>query len=219
MFLHGYLSSKESFYYQTEYLSKFYRTIAIDITGFGQSKNLPYPYSLNDYVIDVLCVLDSLNVKKCHIVAHSFGGRIAIKLVNIDKNRVDKLVLTGCAGLKPKRKLSYYLKVYSYKVLKPFLSQKLKNKFGSSEFKSLDNLLKQSYIKIVNEHLDELSKLIKNQTLIIFGENDKETPIYMAKKLNKNIKNSNLYVIKESGHFSFSDKPIEFNVLVKEFLS
>lgn len=218
MFLHGYLSSKESFNFQTEYLSKFYRTIAIDITGFGKSKKLTRPYSLNDYVLDILCVLDALAIRKCHIIAHSFGGRIAIKLVNFDKNRVDKLVLTGCAGLKPKRKLSYFIKVYGYKILKPFLSQKARNKFGSEEYKSLDSLQKQSYVKIVNEHLDEFSKLIKNETLLIFGENDKETPIYMAKKLKENVKNSNLYIVKDSGHFCFVEKPLEFNVLVKEFL-
>ena len=78
--------------------------------------------------------------------------------------------------------------------------------------------MKKSYIKIVNEHLNDDYKKIKNQTLVIFGENDCETPLYMAKKINKFVKNSRLVVIKNAGHFAFIDKPSLFNSLVIEFL-
>ena len=94
---------------------------------------------------------------------------------------------------------------------------KLKN-FGSKEYKSLSEIQKQSFVKIVNEHLDDLLKYVDNKTLIIFGNKDKATPIYMAKKLNKNIKNSSLVILKDCSHFAFVDKPREFNLLVKEFL-
>ena len=61
-------------------------------------------------------------------------------------------------------------------------------------------------------------KLIKNKVLIIFGSNDRETPLYMARKLNKNIKNSSVYIMSGCGHFCFIDNPYYFNALVKEFL-
>ena len=41
---------------------------------------------------------------------------------------------------------------------------------------------------------------------------------YMAKRLNKGIKNSHLKVIKGAGHFCFIDKPYAFNLLAGEFL-
>ena len=116
VFLHGFMSSKESFYYQTEFLSKRYKTVAIDITGFGKSKKLPYPYSLDDYVRDVKNAITSLGIKKYHLIAHSFGVRIGIRLARFD-DRVDKFIIIGGAGLKPKRKASYYLKVYKYPLL------------------------------------------------------------------------------------------------------
>ena len=40
LFLHGYLSNKESFSAQIAYFSRFYRVIAIDFLGFGQSQPL-----------------------------------------------------------------------------------------------------------------------------------------------------------------------------------
>ncbi|MBO7186836.1 MAG: alpha/beta hydrolase [Clostridia bacterium] len=215
--MHGYLSNKESFYYQTEYFSSFRRVIAVDITGFGKSKSLPFAYSIKDYAKDIIKVLRELGVDKYDLIAHSFGGRIGVKLISLGE-KIDKLVLTGSAGLKPKRSLKYYFKVYGYKAIKPFLTKKARLKFGSSELKMLSGNMRSSYYKVVNEHLDSEVKNIKNQTLLVFGENDKETPLYMAKKFNKYIVNSHLYVIKNAGHFCFNEKDREFNTIVNEFL-
>lgn len=133
-------------------------------------------------------------------------------------DRLDKLILTGSAGLKPKRGIGYYIKVYLYKLLKKILPKKLLKGFGSKEYRSLSGVMKESYLKIVNTHQDgEVSK-IKNQTYLIYGSKDKSTPLYIAKKLNKLIKNSKLTVIDGAGHFAFIDTPLLFNVYLKEFL-
>ena len=78
--------------------------------------------------------------------------------------------------------------------------------------------MQKSFIKIVNEHLDDRLCLIKNPTLIIHGEEDLETPLYMAKRLNRKIEGSKLTVVKGCGHFVFLDQPVTFNFIVKEFL-
>jgi pimeloyl-ACP methyl ester carboxylesterase len=212
------MSQKESFVYQTEYLSKFYRVIAPDLTGFGSSPKMTFPYAVDDYVNDVIRLIDQLSINSYHIIAHSFGGRITAKLLQKD-SRCKKVILTGSAGLKPRRKPSYYIKVYLYKFLKKFVSEKRLSGFGSREYKALSSLEKQSYVKVVSENLYDYYSKITNQTLIIFGESDLETPLYMAETLNKIIKNSTLWIIKGAGHFCFIDKPAEFNLIVKEFLA
>jgi pimeloyl-ACP methyl ester carboxylesterase len=53
---------------------------------------------------------------------------------------------------------------------------------------------------------------------LIFGENDKDTPLYMAKRFNSGIKNSKLVILKDAGHFAFVDKSIKFNLEMREFL-
>ena len=78
--------------------------------------------------------------------------------------------------------------------------------------------MKESFIKIVNEHLDYTLSGIYNQTLIVNGEKDRETPLYMAKRLNSGIKNSKLVIIEKAGHFSFIDNPERFNMEVRDFL-
>ena len=76
----------------------------------------------------------------------------------------------------------------------------------------------ESFIKIVNEHLDGMLANIINPVLIINGERDKQTPLYTARKLNREIPNSQLVVLKDCGHFCFIDKKTKFNTEVKEFL-
>jgi pimeloyl-ACP methyl ester carboxylesterase len=77
--------------------------------------------------------------------------------------------------------------------------------------------MKQTFIKVVNEHLDYLLGDITVPTLILWGKSDKETPIYMAKKFHKNLKNSTLYIF-EGGHYSYVDSYIETCLKMEEFL-
>jgi len=191
---------------------------APDLKGFGTNTGMEYPYSLDDYIEQVNDFKYKHGIVKPHVIAHSFGGRIALKATANDNAFCDKLVLTGCAGLKPKTTIKKRVKNATFNLLKKFINKDKLLRFYSKDYLALDKVMKESFIKIVNEHLDGYLDKIKNQTLIIFGDRDKETPLYMARALNKGIENSTLIVFKGAGHFCFIDKPINFNMEVKEFL-
>jgi pimeloyl-ACP methyl ester carboxylesterase len=78
--------------------------------------------------------------------------------------------------------------------------------------------MKQSFKYIVNEYLNGIASKIKNETLILSGKNDRETPPYSQKKLCKLISNSSLIFIENAGHFSFVNNPNFFNSKAFEFL-
>ena len=216
--MHGYLSSGQSFAYQTKFFSRDFEVFAPDLKGFGQNNDMIEPYSLDDYIQEVGEFIYKKRIINPYIVAHSFGGRIAIKGVATNKIQAKKLVLTGSAGLKPKNSIKKICKKTCFNLLKNFVSKKRLEKFYSKDYLALDDIMKQSFIKIVNEHLDGYLDKIDVPTLIINGSLDKETPLYMAKKLNKNIKNSQMIIFNGCGHFCFIDKPNKFNMEVKEFL-
>ncbi len=218
VFLHGYLADKRCFYNQITYFERDFEVFAPDFKGFGENKNMRYPYSLDDYVEDIVEYFYAKGIRRPSVIAHSFGGRVAIKLASSRENFFDKLVLTGCAGLKPRKSLKKRVKNSIFKLLKPFLPKEKLARFYSSDYLSLSPIMRRSFIKIVNEHLDNRLRLIKNSTLIVHGERDYETPLYMAKRLNRGIKNSRLIVVKEAGHFVFLDKPNTFNMEVGKFL-
>ena len=218
LFLHGYLSCGNSFYYQTEYFKGLFNVHAPDLTGFGNNAYMPYPYSLDDYVESVYKYIKDNCIERPHVIAHSFGARIVIKAVAKYPDLFDKIVITGGAGLKPKFSFRKWARKTTFKVLKIFLPKSKLQRFYSKDYLSLSPVMKQSFIKIVNEHLDGYACSIKNQVLLIYGKNDKETPVYMAKRLNGLIKNSKLTIYKNAGHFAFIDCPYKFNMEVREFL-
>ena len=218
MFLHGYLATGNSFIHQIRYFSRFFDTFAPDLKGFGDNFEMPYPYALDDYINDIKEYMYKNSIVRPSVIAHSFGGRIAIKCAAENERFFNKLVLTGAAGLKPKKTIKKTLKKATFNILKRFISKEKLYMFYSDDYNALSPIMKESFKKIVSEYLDEQAKKIKNDTLIIFGENDTETPIYMAKKLNKAIQNSKLKIFSGAGHFCFIDKPLTFNTEVMEFL-
>lgn len=215
LFLHGYMSKKESFYYQTKYLSGFYRIIAPDMPGFGCAEELTSDWGVSEYAEWVENLLKSLNIEKVDILAHSFGARVAIKLYNRGNIKIGKMLFTGGAGMKPKRSLKYYYRIYKYKYYKK--RGKNTDKFGSEEYRSLSPVMKKSYVKIVNEHLEKEAEKIDCPVLLVYGSSDSATPLYMAKRMRRLIKNSQLYIMQNADHFCFCKRPEEFNVLAYSF--
>lgn len=217
LFLHGYMSSKESFSSQIEYFSKFYKVTALDFLGFGKSGALTAPFSVGDYAVWTKKVIQDLRLERPSVIAHSFGCRVALKMAESDGQVFDKIILTGPAGVILKRGLKYKLKVKTYRFVKKFAPKFAERKFGSAEYRALSPLMKESYKKIVNEDLLGVASRVENPVLIIEGKQDKTTPIAEARAYLNVLPNGKLKLI-DGGHFAFLEHPLAFNLLVEEFL-
>ena len=217
VFLHGYLSNKESFAAQVSYFSRFYRVTTVDFLGFGQSQTLTQPFSVGDYAEWLDGVLEALNVKNAHLVAHSFGCRVAVKLLSQNTGRFDKIVLTGPAGVILNRGFCYHLKVKAYKLCKRIAPRLAERRFGSKEYRSLSPVMKESYKKIVNEDLRKCAGQVRNEVLIVQGKRDTVTTEKEAQAYLRAFPNARLVHI-DGGHFAFAETPISFCLQVEEFL-
>lgn len=217
MFLHGYLSSKESFYPQINYFSRHFRVTAPDLPGFGGSELIPAAWSVGEYADWLEGFLKERGIVFPHVIAHSFGGRVAIKC--LARGLIDRAVLTGCAGIVRRRTLSYHLKVKSYRLVRKFAPRFAEAKFGSAEYRSLSPLMRESYKKIVNEDLREEAKRIARPVLYLNGERDRETPLSSVKILHECTAGSQLAVLKGCGHFAHLEEPLLFDLAAEEFLN
>lgn len=223
LLLHGWGGSLDSFKGVENYLvDNGFSIINLDFPGFGYSELPPENFELIDYMFLVKEICNAENIEKVSIIGHSFGGRIAILLAS-ETELVDKLVLVDSAGLKPKFSLLKWLKVRKFKFFK-WCNKHLKTKFdltkyGSEDYKAMPPKLKQVFNRIVNTNLKKNLYNIKAPTLLVWGDKDKSTPLYMAKKMKKIIKDSGLIVYKGCGHFSYIEKFNEFCLVIKEFLS
>ena len=216
VFFHGYLSSKESFTAQIEYFSRFYRVTAFDFLGFGQSAPLNEAFSVSDYAEWTKALLDALKIERPHVVAHSFGCRVAVKMAKGDGQVFDKMLLTGPAGVILKRGFGYKLKVKAYRLVKKFAPNYAEKHFGSREYRSLSPLMKESYKKIVNEDLRGDAAEIENEVLLVEGERDTTTPPEEAEAYLSVLQRGKMKRM-EGGHFAFAEYPVSFNLIAEEF--
>lgn len=217
VFLHGYLSSKESFYHQIEYFKQFYRVTAFDFWGMGKSPGLDTPWTVDDYASHTRVFLREAGVRRGYLIAHSFGGRVALKLLSEREPMFERALLTGCAGLLPKRGARYALRVKSYRLLRRIAPKLAEKKCGSAEYRSLSPVMRESFKKIVNEDLAPCAEKVGVPVLYVFGDRDTATPPYMAEKLHGLTRGSGLVYLKGCTHFCFCEKPGEFNAVAREF--
>jgi len=218
VFLHGWGGNLDSFsYFVGKIASSGCRTLNIAFAGHGESDSPDGAWGIADYCKPLLDLLNTLEINKISIVGHSFGGRAGIWLSANYPDLVDKLILVDSAGLKPRRGLRYKYKVWKYKRAKT--RGKDTSKYGSADYKALPANIKDSFVKIVNEDLTSLLPKIKASTLIVWGTRDKDTPMYMAKKMLKEINGSGFAKLDGAGHWGYAERPGEFMAILKSFLA
>ena len=224
--LHGWGQNIESFRPTIDFLKDNFRVWAIDLPGFGESQEPSYGFNIYEYENILSEFIKQNNIKNPTLVGHSFGGRIAIIYASRDNN-INKLILTGAAGIKPRRSIFYQYKVLHYKFMKllcktPFYFQfkdDLISTSGSADYKSASPVMKSTLIKVVNEDLTYLLKQIQTKTLLYWGENDDATPIKDGEIMNRLIMNSDLVIIENAGHYAYLENNADFNEKIKAFLA
>lgn len=198
-----------------------YYIIVLDFIGFGKSDMPLSPLTLEDYVSEVNQLVKYLHLKDYYILGHSFGGRVAIKYNYYYDIR--GLILVDSAGirhspLKLKYKIySYKLKKQLYKVFNKAKYQKLITESGSSDYKALSNVMKQTMTKVIKVDLKKYCAS-PTYTLIIWGINDLETKICDGYKYFELFSNSRLIQFYHSGHFPFIEEEHKFIRVVNEVI-
>lgn len=186
----------------------------VDFNGFGSTPEPTRPYSVGDYAGEVLSVLESENVDNAIIVGHSFGGRVAMEIAAKFPDVVKGLVLVDSAGIKPRRRLSYFIKISLHKILRKLGFKGLK---GSKDYRALSLIMKETFKKVVGYDQTYLLSDIDVPTAIFWGKEDNETPLYMAKKLEKGIKDSSLFLL-DGGHYAYVDDLNRFVSILSAFI-
>lgn len=190
--------------------------LMVDFPPFGKSDKSILDWNIFTYAGMLMSLCEHLSIEKADFLGHSFGGRIAIIISAVKRSLVRSLVLVDSAGMKPRRKIRYYFRLFSFKIRR-YLHLKTSG-YGSKDYMALSPEMQQTFKSIVGTYLEVYAKKIFVPTLIVWGKKDKETPLYMAKRLNRLIKDSRLEIIDNGGHFSFLDCPLEFFSIVYQFL-
>lgn len=220
--LHGWGRSLGALRPLGELLANSCRVVLLDLPGFGlsplpaEASNEGGGWGTYEYSERVKRFLDQSGINSCILIGHSFGGRISVQLASRYPELTDGLVLIGSHGLKRKRAPIGVLRLKAIRFLGT-LSKKIDGatgtrlfahyfapRFGSADYKAAGDLRK-TLVKTVNEDLSQEAARIKAPTLLLWGENDEQTPLDLAHSFHSLIVDSELHAFPHKGHEPFSD--------------
>ena len=226
--LHGWGASRELFAPVAAALPGW-RSLIPDLPGFGGTPPPPQAWSVEDYARWVLALLDRCGIERTPVVGHSFGGRVAIKLATIAPARVERLILTASAGIRPRQTLGGRLRVRTYKLLRGvekagFVPQALRDsararadRRGSEDYRNSSGSMRGTFVRVVNEDLRPLLSGISCPTLLVWGDRDTETPIADARLMEAEIPDAGLVVFAGRGHYAYIEEASRFASIVDVF--
>ena len=232
--VHGFLGSSDMWSPQVDFFKNDFRVIAPALPGFGKSNNLNSCDSIECMAKAILDLLEKKEIENYNLLGHSMGGMIAQEIAKIAGDKILKLICygTGPRGNIPGRfetidqsrerlKING-LKVTAHRIAKTWFVEEDKSKY----FYLCDEAGKQTSIEATDNGLVAMKnwngvenlKNIKNETLIIWGDQDKAYNFNQVETLNNKISNSDLKIIRGCSHNVHLEKPEEFNIILKKFL-
>lgn len=198
-------------------LSKLgYRVYVPDLPGFGQTASPPTAWSVHDYTIFVLAYMDYLQLERVFLFGHSFGGRLSLVLGADYASRIIKIALADSAGVRPpvptQVKARQTLAKFARQTLRQFgmshaadeLRDWYGNRYGSTDYQNA-GALRDTMIKVVSEDLLSYAARVAVPTLLFWGDQDQDTPLWQGQLLEKTIPDAGLIIHQGAGHYSYLD--------------
>ena len=236
LFLHGLGSCGQDWLLQTPTFCERFRVIAPDLHGHGQTDKPRRRVSIAQMTADMACLLDTLGVKRTHIVGLSMGGCVAQQLALDDPARVRSLTLVNTFARfdmgAPSNAIPLGIRMGVLGVLglpaqARFVAARMFPKPEQAELRTLaaERIASNdmaTYIRLllaisafdVTRRLNEITC----PTLVIAGNRDTTVPLRAKKFLAKHIPEAHFELVADSGHATPIDQPDVFNGLVMGFV-
>lgn len=217
-----------------------YRLLAPDLAGFGYSQ-VPagYAYSRDNWLQQVLALLDGLQVSKVNVIGNSFGGSMALALCIAAPERVNKLILMGSVGVpftltpgldtvwgyEPSlENMRAIMKIFAYdqnligEDLVALRYQASRRAGVQEAFAQMFPAPRQRWVEAMS-HPEADIRTIEQSTLLIHGRDDQVIPLETSLRLNQLIEDSQLHVFGRCGHWTQIEHASAFTRLVRAFLA
>ena len=232
--VHGFFCSSKMWSPQTEFFKDNFRVIAPALPGYGKSQAMQSCNSIYCMAKSILDILELKKIDNFNLLGHSMGGMIVQEMAKLAPEKIAKLICygTGPRGDIPGRfetidQSRERLKINglestAYRIAKTWFIEGDKAKY----FYLCEEAGKQTSMQAADNGLIAMKNWngvknlnnIKNDTLIVWGEEDKAYNYNQVKTLKDNIPNSTMKIIGECSHNAHLEKPLEFNSYVKDFL-
>lgn len=236
LLLHGWGSSAELMRPVANALKDRYRVYNLDLPGHGLSPPPPEPWGVPEHAVVVQQLIEDEIGQPVTIIGHSNGGRIALYMAADDRMRglIRRLVLISPSGVPRERTLGYHVRRNAAKVLKaPFevLPEPLREfgldwlrhslvwrLIGSSDYSRLQGVMRDTFVKTVNQYVEDRLHQIEVPTLLFWGSRDEAVTRKQVQVLEEGIPDAGLVVLEDAGHYGYVDDLDTFIAATRHFL-
>ncbi len=209
-------------------LARNYDTTVVDLPGFGGTQAPATAWGLTDYGQFIGAFLNKLELNPYAVIGHSNGSAIAVRGLAAGQFKTERLVLLACAGIRSRykgRKKILRLITKSGKVLTMPLPASVKRRLRRKVYQTIgsDMLvaehLQSTFKKVVEDDIQADAVKIDIPALLIYGEEDQETPTWYGEQFHQLIRQSTLEILPNAGHFVQLDRTAEVIKMISEFLT
>ncbi|MBN8201806.1 alpha/beta fold hydrolase [Bacillus sp. NTK034] len=241
--LHGFLSSTFSYRRLIPLLQTEFNVVSMDLPPFGKSgKSQQFIYSYKNLADTVIRLSEKLGFEKVTLVGHSMGGQIVLNVAHSKPELVDQAILLCSSGymkrMKPHVIFSSYIPFFHLYVKlylqRSGVKQNLKNVVYDHSM--IDDEMLYGYLSpfLEDDIFRALTRMIRDREgdmpasalkkietpcLLIWGEQDRVVPLHIGKRLNKDLKNSKLVVLKDTGHLVPEERPEDVLKHIRSFMN
>jgi pimeloyl-ACP methyl ester carboxylesterase len=219
--LHGWGSSALNMRPLADALSDQYRVWNVDMPGHGNSPPPPEPWGVPEHAALVRALIDEEMGGRAVIVGHSNGGRISLYMASDPDLSlgIEALVLVSPSGIRPRRSAKYKVRRAVAETLKaPFqvlpeparefgldwLRHSLVWKLlGSSDYRALEGVMRETFVKTVNCYLDDRVDRINIPVLLFWGTRDEAVSRYQMDQLCRKLPDCGLVELEGAGHYGY----------------
>ena len=219
LMLHGWGASLKLMQPLAERLNALGHTVySFDFPGFGASDPPPTAWAVADYAKFTIAYMDAHGLDRVALFGHSFGGRVSLILGADYAARIAKIALADAAGVPEQKSGSADLRLSTYKAIRDGLygvgakgvADKLRGwynrRYGSADFNAVSGVMRETFVKVVNEDLRPYAQRVQASTLLFWGDKDEDTPLWQGQELEKLIPDAGLIVYAGAGHYSYLER-------------
>lgn len=217
--LHGLSGSSRWWSRNFDALASRHLVAAVDLIGFGRNRRffgLPVLLPPFAEVTSLLARWIETFGEPVHVIGHSMGGQIAIRLAAERPDLVRSLVLVNAAGI-PFR---FDPRPHVRAVPKPpYGGPGIARVLLPDFFRAGPASVAVAGARVMRADLREMMHAVRAPALLVWGENDPLVPLVYGQAMQQEIAGARLVVLPKAAHVAMWEAPDEFNRVVLEFLA
>lgn len=216
--IHGLSGSTRWWDRNIDALAERHLVAAVDLVGFGKNRRFLGPPEVLPSFAEVTALLArwlETFGEPVHVIGHSMGGQLAIRLTAERPDLVRSLILVNAAGIPFKLHPLAHLKPLPRP---PFGGPRIAKVLIPDFLRAGPTSVAVASARVLLGDMRDAMHAIEVPTLLIWGENDPLVPLRYGEAMSREIANARLIVLPRAAHVAMWDAPEEFNRAAVGFL-